>query len=328
MGRVNLLFGDALTLYTSWEQPVVIISDGPYGVNGYDGDLSKADELNEWYAPHIKSWSSYSSALTTLWFWNTEIGWAEVHPVLKANGWIYRSCNVWDKGIGHVAGNSNTKTLRRFPVVTEVCAHYIRKPEFVLGDQKGVSAKDWLRAEWKRTRLPFSKSNEVCGVKNAASRKYLTGDHLWYFPPPEVFEKLVAYANKYGNEKGRPYFSIDGVNVLSGSQWEQLRGKFYCEAGVTNVWQCPAVRGKERIKIDNKALHPNQKPMSLMNRIIISSSDEGDVIWEPFGGLCSASIVAAKLGRKAFVAEANLSTYQYACSRLRNEGVLDQSHEI
>lgn len=313
---VVLEHGDSRFLCEDWESPIVIMADGPYGVSGYDGDLHKADGLAEWYEPHVEVWSRKSTPLTTLWFWNTEVGWAEVHPILKKHGWVYRSCNIWDKGIGHVAGNTNTKTLRRFPVVSEVCAHYIRRAEFKLGERTGLSAQDWLRDEWRRTGLPFSLSNEACGVKNAATRKYLTGDHLWYFPPQDVFEKMATYANKRGKPEGRPYFSIDGKNVLMGRQWEQLRGKFYCEAGVTNVWNVPAVRGNERLKIDGKALHPNQKPLSLMERIIKASSDEGDVVWEPFGGLCSATVAGSKMGRKCYASEIDYEMFIHAVDRI------------
>ena len=38
--------------------------------------------------------------------------------------------------------------------------------------------QEWLRAEWRRTGLPWRAANEACGVSNAATRKYLTGDHL------------------------------------------------------------------------------------------------------------------------------------------------------
>lgn len=316
---VSLSLGDALDFYDSWEKPIVIVSDGPYGVGGYDGDLNKPDTLAEWYTPHIQAWSAYASALTTLWFWNTEVGWAEVHPVLKQHGWIYRSCNIWDKGIAHCSGNTNTKTLRRFPVVTEVCAHYIRKPQFILGCNQTCSAQDWLRSEWSRTGLPFSQANVACGVKNAATRKYLTGDHLWYFPPPDTFERLATFANQHGKPDGRPYFSLDGEKVLSGSQWEQLRAKFYCDIGITNVWRVPAVRGRERIKQNGKAVHPNQKPLVLMHRIIRSSSDKNDVVWEPFGGLCSASIAADDYNRRAFAAEVNPEVHKSALARLRRQ---------
>lgn len=313
---VTFDLGNSLDFYSSWNKPIVIVSDGPYGVNGYDGDLSGAEDLPNWYEPHIQSWSDFSSPLTTLWFWNTEVGWAEVHPVLKKYGWIYRSCNIWDKGIEHVSGNTNSKTLRRFPVVTEVCVHYVRSPRFVLNGQNNLSAQDWLRSEWQRTKLHFNIANKACSVKNAATRKYLTTDHCWYFPPADVFEKLSQYANEFGDESGKPYFAING-NILTGSQWEQLRAKFYCPIGITNVWKCPPIRGNERIK--GKSFHPSQKPFSLMERIIKCSSDEGDIIWEPFGGLCSASIAALRLKRKSFAAEINEEIYKIACERIKKE---------
>lgn len=313
---------DALNCYAGWPSPVVIVSDGPYGVSGYDGDLVSANGLAKWYEPHVAAWASRATPLTTLWFWNTEIGWAEVHPVLKQHGWIYRSCNIWDKGIGHVSGNTNTKTLRRFPVVTEVCAHYVRRPQFILGNNSQLSAQDWLRQEWCRTGLPLNRANEACGVRNAATRKYLTLDHMWYFPPPEVFQKLAIYANEHGIPAGRPYFSTDGTNILTASQWEQLRGKFHCEAGITNVWNIPAIRGKERIKHEGKSLHPNQKPLSIMGQIIRCSSDPGDVVWEPFGGLCSAAVASQRLGRICFAAEVDQQTFRHAKQRIDQEYVL------
>ncbi len=40
-----------------------------------------------------------------------------------------------------------------------------------------------------------------------------------------------------------------------------------------------------------------------MRRIIKVASNEGDTIWEPFGGLCTASVAAVETGRNAFAAE-------------------------
>ena len=37
--------------------------------------------------------------------------------------------------------------------------------------------------------------------------------------------------------------------------------------------------------------------------MITAVTEPGDVVWEPFGGLCSASVAAAALGRRAFAAE-------------------------
>jgi site-specific DNA-methyltransferase (adenine-specific) len=170
----------------------------------------------------------------------------------------------------------------------------------------GLVLRDWLRREWRRSGLPWRKANEACGVKNAATRKYLDRGHLWYFPPPEMFEKLAAYADEHGQPKGRPYFSRDGKKPMDASEWAGMRSKFYCPHGFTNVWERNALRGKERIKAPkrgSKAAHLNQKPLDLIKLIIEASSDPGDVIWEPFGGLFTAALAARMLKRKAFACE-------------------------
>ena len=321
-GPVQVHFDHAENLYASWQSPVCIISDGPYGVSGYPGDRHKAETLTDWYAPHIEAWSNYASPETTLWFWNTEVGWATVHPVLLANGWVYRCCNIWDKGLGHVAGNANTQTLRKFPVVTEVCAHYVKAAAFQVGDHS-LTMQAWLRHEWKRTNLSFQVANKACGVLNAATRKYLTADHLWYYPPVEAFVKLSQYANEHGDPKGRPYFSMDGKQPIPGHQWARLRAKFTCDVGVTNVWREPQVGGSERIqgtrngmRYKFSSLHGSQKPLKFMDRIIRAATDEGDVVWEPFGGLCPGAVVSHHLGRRYYAAEIIPEFYVAATERL------------
>lgn len=247
-GEVRIYHADVLSLYQEWKVPVAIISDGPYGVGGFPGDLPTCDHLAELYEPHIVQWSAKAPPQTTLWFWNTEIGWATVHPLLVKYGWRYVRCNIWDKGIAHVAGNSNTQILRELPVVTEVCVQYVKEPYI-----DGLNLKDWLRREWERTGLPISKANEACGVANAATRKYLTRDHRWYFPPPEMFEKLVAYANRHGRPEGKPYFAPDGLHPMTADDWSRMRAKFYCKPGITNVWREPPLHNGERLKVGGKS---------------------------------------------------------------------------
>jgi len=311
----SIFHADVDDLYDWWDSPVVIISDGPYGVAGFPGDPPRPEGLPEWYEPHIAAWARKATPLTTLWFWNTELGWANVHPVLVKHGWAYRNCHVWDKGIAHAAGNSNTKSLRKLPVVTEVCIQYTKEAEFGRNGRH-VSMQEWLRLEWQRTGLPFQETNEACRVRNAATRKYFTKCHLWYYPPVEAFEQLAAYANKYGKPAGRPYFSIDGKKPITGKQWARMRAKFYCEPGFTNVWHEPAVRGEERLKNGSKCIHTNQKPLRLVELTIRLSSDPGDLVWEPFGGLCSGAIASHKLKRRCVSAEINREFYEIAAERL------------
>jgi DNA methylase len=320
--QVVIHFDRAERLYAQWPAPVCIISDGPYGVSGFPGDEHKWHPLAGWYEPHIKAWSDAATPQTTLWFWNTEVGWATVHPLLVQHGWEYRSCNIWDKGMSHVAGNANTQTLRKFPVVTEVCVHYVKAATFPVGNGT-MSMQGWLRHEWLRSGLPLRQANEACDVLNAATRKYLTADHLWYYPPAEAFAKLAAYANQHGKPEGRPYFSVDGSRALSGTEWSRMRAKFDCPLGITNVWREPQLNGAERIqgerngmKYKFSSLHGSQKPLRLVESIIRCCTDEGDVVWEPFGGLCPGGVVCLQSGRKYVAAEVVPEFYGAAVRRL------------
>lgn len=320
IGGVQIEMADVATRYQFWPAPTAIVSDGAYGLGLFPSDPPTPTDLADWYDRHIAAWSRYCLPETTLWFWCSEIGWATVHPLLAKYGWQYRSVNVWDKGVAHIAGNVNSKTIRRFPIVTEVCVHYVRNVELPTENGEWLPMQQWLRYEWLRAGLPLNKTNEACGVKNAATRKYFTRDRLWYFPPPEMMERLVDYANRYGKSTTWPYFSIDGKSPVTAEQWSRLRAKWNHIHGVTNVWSEPAVRGTERLKDKQaKSIHANQKPLSLIERIILASSDADDVVWEPFGGLCSAAIASLRKGRRCYSAEIESDYYELAKERLERE---------
>lgn len=321
-GSASLHHADALTCYDGWRSPSLIVSDGAYGLGMFPGEPNGPGGLAEWYAPHAAAWAQHSKPGTTLWFWNREVGWAVVHPILELHGWHYEELSIWDKGIAHIAGNVNSQTIRGLPVVTEVAARYTRKATLATADGRHLGLQDWLRAEWMRSGLPMYQANSACGVKNAATRKYLTACHLWYFPPGEAVAAMANWCETNGEPNGgRPYFSIDGVNPPSPITWDSLRSKWNHTHGITNVWQEPAVHGPERVRIpDGRGfLHANQKPIALMERMVLAATDPGDTVWEPFGGLCSASVAAVRNRRIAHAAETHPAFYNAARERLERE---------
>ncbi len=310
---VSLSHGDSLNAYEAWPKPDCIVSDGAYGILGFEGDTTDHLGMAEWYEPHIAAWSAKATGGTTLWFWNSEIGWAVVHPVLERLGWRYVNANIWNKGVAHIAGNVNTAKIRRFPVVTEMCVQYVFEPRL-----DGLTLQKWLYREWKRTGLPMKRANDACDVKDVAVRKYLDQGHLWYFPPPAMFEKMANYANEFGKPEGRPYFSIDGDHAGTAQEWAKMRSTFNCPMATTNVWARNPLKGAERVKvpeISGKAAHLNQKPLDLMKMIISAATVEGDVVWEPFGGLFSAALAARDLGRRAYACEMDSTYFQLGVGR-------------
>lgn len=319
LGLCSLYKGDALESYADWLAPTCIIADGPYGLGKFPGEPQSPDGLAEWYAPHAAAWAARARPDTTLWFWNSEVGWANAHAALALHGWQYEETVIWDKGIAHIAGNVNSKTIRGLPVVTEIAVRYTRKLLLENAHGERVPAKQWLREEWQRSGLPMSQSNEATGTANAATRKYLTQCELWYFPPGEAVAAMAGWCAERGQETDRPYFSLDGKSPVTAAAWNGLRAKWNHEHGVTNVWQEAPVHNGERMKIGNAYLHANQKPVALLSRQIMACTDPGDVVWEPFGGLCSASVAAIRCGRLAHAAEINPTYCDAALTRLADE---------
>jgi modification methylase len=63
-------------------------------------------------------------------------------------------------------------------------------------------------------------------------------------------------------------------------------------------WLLPICTGQERIKMNGKKVHSTQKPEALLYRILLASSNPGDVVLDPFFGSGTTGAVAKKLGRR------------------------------
>jgi len=62
-------------------------------------------------------------------------------------------------------------------------------------------------------------------------------------------------------------------------------------------WYISVCNGNERIRINGKKAHSTQKPEALLYRIIISTSNTGDIVLDPFMGSGTTGAIAKKLGR-------------------------------
>jgi len=64
-------------------------------------------------------------------------------------------------------------------------------------------------------------------------------------------------------------------------------------------WVLPICTGHERLKDDNgDKAHPTQKPESLLHRVIVATTNPGDVVLDPFFGTGTTGAVAKMLGRE------------------------------
>lgn len=83
-------------------------------------------------------------------------------------------------------------------------------------------------------------------------------------------------------------------------------------------WVLPICTGNERIKINGVKAHPTQKPESLLHRVILSSTEIGDVVLDPFFGSGTTGAVAKKLGRNYIGLERDPDYAEIARARIAN----------
>jgi site-specific DNA-methyltransferase (adenine-specific)/modification methylase len=85
-----------------------------------------------------------------------------------------------------------------------------------------------------------------------------------------------------------------------------------------DLWKSPLVQGKERLRGDDgRALHPTQKPEEMLKRIILASSQKGDVVLDPFLGSGTTTFVAEKYNRKWIGIEKDKDYLKIARKRMK-----------
>ncbi len=96
---------------------------------------------------------------------------------------------------------------------------------------------------------------------------------------------------------------------------------------MTDVWRMPAVAKWEK----SCGKHPTQKPLSLLSRIIMASTKEGDWVLDPFNGSGTTGVAASLLGRKYLGIDMDLGYLELASKRreeLENEEVRQAYKEM
>tara|TARA_A100001037_G_scaffold125721_1_gene113962 strand:+ start:55 stop:1128 length:1074 start_codon:yes stop_codon:yes gene_type:complete len=81
-------------------------------------------------------------------------------------------------------------------------------------------------------------------------------------------------------------------------------------------WLLPICNGKERLKKNGKKIHSTQKPEALLHRIILATTNKGDVVFDPFLGTGTTAVVSKKLGRKYYGIEKDKKYFIAAKERI------------
>ena len=106
-------------------------------------------------------------------------------------------------------------------------------------------------------------------------------------PPPNIScryftysTEFIIWARKY--EKVPHYYNYELMKKING------------DTQMTDVWRLPAIAPWEK----SCGKHPTQKPLGLLSRIIMASTEPGAWILDPFAGSSTTGIAANLLGRQ------------------------------
>jgi modification methylase len=97
------------------------------------------------------------------------------------------------------------------------------------------------------------------------------------------------------------------------------------ELQMRSDWVLPICNGGERLKEGGHKVHPTQKPESLLYRVLLSTTEKGDVVLDPFFGTGTTGAVAKRLGREWIGCEREGIYRDAALKRIAKELPLDES---
>jgi len=293
VGQQQLYLGDAREVLAGLPDAcaALAIVDGPYNMRKAEWDkFDSWEAFREFYRPLWEQLSRVLRDNCSLYVFGTFEGLAALKPDLDAlgGGWRFGSTITLDKGpVWKQVSNSQART---WPNCSEYLMFYARERVDISElAWDGVTREDntlraYLNAERERAGVAVREVAEafqtVTGSRTVTGMaSHWFGNSQWEFPTRENYLWLRDLFNARGNGTG-PYLRREYEDLRR--EYEDLRYTFNPQRGVTDVWDVPICAGAERIKLNGQTAHVAQKPLAIMRRIVEASSNEGDVVLDPF----------------------------------------------
>jgi len=102
------------------------------------------------------------------------------------------------------------------------------------------------------------------------------------------------------------------------------KGKRINKCGTPDILSVP---NKKTKGVDGKNIHDTEKPIELMKILIENSSQEGDVVGDPFFGVGAVALACKQLNRRFVGSEVDENYFNIAKQRIENE-YLSTSQEV
>lgn len=162
------------------------------------------------------------------------------------------------------------------------------------------------RITWEREKGRGSNSN----WKNSS-------EDIWFCTVSSDYQFCVEQV-KLRRRVIAPYRHQDG----SPKDWHETKTGSFRDTHPSNLWTDITIPFWSMPENTN---HPTQKSEKLLARLLLASSSEGDIVFDPFVGSGTSCVVAKKLKRKFFGIELDR---EYACLAARRLELVDENATI
>lgn len=184
-------------------------------------------------------------------------------------------------------------------------AHYLK----ILLDE--IFGEDNFRSEiiWSYKRWSNSQKGLLAGHQTiffySKSKAYKFRTLYCNYSPTTNLDQILQ--ERVRNENGKACYKRDDEgNVIFGKEKQGVP--------LSDVWEIPFLNPKAK----ERTGYPTQKPIELLERIIKISTDEGDIVLDPFCGSGTTVVAAKLLGRNYIGIDINSAAVELTKERLRD----------
>lgn len=137
----------------------------------------------------------------------------------------------------------------------------------------------------------------ACGFALQREGFWILNDICWFKPnaPPNLSTRYFTASHEtlLWARKSRTGSHCFNYQAMKGGDWGEDSLKRPGRQ-MRSVWSIPTPRNSEK----GLGSHPTQKPLSLLKRIILACTREGDLVLDPFCGSSTTGLAASLLGRR------------------------------
>ena len=158
--------------------------------------------------------------------------------------------------------------------------------------------------------------------------KNFRNEIVWYYKRwtnsqnnfQKMYDNIIFYSktDKYYFKTQKQAYSEKTIHrKISVDGTTNLESKRDINKGISmhNVWEMPYLHSQSK----ERTGYPTQKPLALLDRIIQASSNEGDIVLDPFCGCATTCIASEKLNRKWIGIDVSIKAYDLVRKRLEKE---------